>query len=394
MWLIAQIGDHMVEYTPLARWIWQQADWPKFHWNLEQLQVQLALAHKSLGALQGRMGSLSSGLDSESALDALLQNIITSSAIEGETLNAASVRSSLAKRLGISVDTQIPISSKTEGLAELMLDAIQHCHQPLSLERLQQWHSWLFPDDQPRLINLRVGQLRGYEPMQVVSGRLDKPHIHFEAPPRDILEQELSLFINWFNLPGDNSVDPLVRAAITHLWFITLHPFDDGNGRITRALTDMALAQADAQSIRLFAMSSSILEKRAEYYSILEQTQRGNLDITAWIIWFLQTLICSLQAANKLIDATLSKKRFWQHFAEENFLPEQRKVLNRLLDGGEKGFEDGISAAQYQKVAKVSKASATRHLTDLLNKGCLQKTLAGGRSTRYRVAEFCGLGSE
>jgi Fic family protein len=355
---------------------------------LEQLQVQLAFAHKSLGALQGRMGSLSSGLDSESALDALLQNIITSSAIEGETLNAASVRSSLAKRLGISVDTQIPISSKTEGLAELMLNAIQHCHQPLSLERLQQWHCWLFPDDQPRLVNLRVGQLRGHEPMQVVSGRLDKPHIHFEAPPRDTLEQELNLFINWFNLPSDNSVDPLVRAAITHLWFITMHPFDDGNGRITRALTDMALAQADAQSIRLFAMSPSILDNRAEYYRVLELTQRGGLDVTPWIIWFLQTLICSLQTANKLIDATLTKKRFWQHFSDENFLPEQRKVLNRLLDGGEKGFEDGISAAQYQKVAKVSKASATRHLTDLLNKGCVQKTLAGGRSTRYKVTEF------
>lgn len=378
----------MVEDTPLARWIWQQTDWPKFHWNLEPLQVHLALAHKSLGALQGRMGSLNSGLDSDSALDALLQNIITSSAIEGETLNAASVRSSLAKRLGISVDSHIPISSKTEGLAELMLNAIQDCHQPLSLERLQQWHSWLFPDDQPRLVHLRVGQLRGYEPMQVVSGRLDKPHIHFEAPPRDILEEELGLFIHWFNVPRDNSLDPLVRAAITHLWFITLHPFDDGNGRITRALTDMALAQADAQSIRLFAMSSSILEKRSEYYRILEQTQRGDLNITAWIIWFLQTLNSSLQEANKLIDATLTKKRFWQHFSDENFLPEQRKVLNRLLDGGEKGFEDGISAAQYQKVAKVSKASATRHLTDLLNKGCLQKTLAGGRSTRYIVTEF------
>ena len=375
----------MIEYTPLNSWIWQQADWPKFHWSLERLQAHLGDANKSLGVLLGRMGGLGSGLDSESALDALLQNIITSSAIEGESLNAASVRSSLAKRLGLSTDAQIPISSKTEGLAELMLDAIQNCHQPLSLARLQQWHCWLFPDDQPRLVNLRIGQLRGDEAMQVVSGRLDKPRVHFEAPPRDLLEQELSLFINWFNLPSDSTVDPLIRAAITHLWFITLHPFDDGNGRITRALTDMALAQADAQSIRLFAMSSSILDNRAEYYRILEQAQRGDLDVTSWIIWFLQTLNCSLQEANKLIDVTFNKNRFWQRFAEENFLPEQRKVLNRLLDGGEKSFEGGISAAQYQKVAKVSKASATRHLTDLLNRGCLQKNSAGGRSTRYQV---------
>jgi Fic family protein len=383
-------GD-MTEYTPLARWIWQHAEWPRFHWDLAQLQTHLGDAHKSLGMLLGRMGSLHSdtgaNVDSESALDTLLQNIITSSAIEGETLNAASVRSSLAKRLGISADIHIPISSKTEGLAELMLDAIQACQQPLSLERLAQWHRWLFPDDQPRLVSLRVGQLRGDEPMQVVSGRLDNPHIHFEAPPRIVLDQALADFIDWFNQPSKGALDPLIRAAITHLWFITLHPFDDGNGRITRALTDMALAQADAQSIRLFAMSASILAKRADYYRILEQSQRGDLDVTAWIIWFLQTLNSSLQEAHKLIDATFSKKRFWQRFAQENFLPEQRKVLNRLLDGGEKSFEDGISAAQYQKVTKVSKASATRHLTDLLSKGCLQKTASGGRSTRYKIKD-------
>ncbi|MES2822952.1 MAG: DUF4172 domain-containing protein [Pseudomonadota bacterium] len=265
----------MTEYIPPNRWIWQHADWPKFHWRLEQLQIRLADANKNVGILLGRMGSLNPGMDSESALDTLLQNILTSSAIEGETLQSASVRSSLAKRLGISTDLQIPISSKTEGLAELMLDAIQHCQQPLSLARLEQWHRWLFPDDKPRLINLRVGQLRGDEPMQVVSDRLDKPRIHFEAPPKAALDKELAQFIAWFNLPSDGVVDPLIRAAVTQLWFITLHPFDDGNGRITRALTDMTLAQADAQSIRLFAMSSSILGNRADYYRILEQTQRA-----------------------------------------------------------------------------------------------------------------------
>jgi Fic family protein len=380
----------MIEYSSSNRWIWQQPDWPKFHWRSELLHIHLSEANKSLGILLGRMGNLNTDLDSESALDTLLQNILTSSAIEGETLNAASVRSSLAKRLGISAEVHIPTSSKTEGLAELMLDAIRNCQDPLSLERLQRWHYWLFPDDQPRLIKLRVGQLRGDEPMQVVSGRIDKPQIHFEAPPREPLDSELTKFIDWFNQPKNNEVDPLIRAAITHLWLITLHPFDDGNGRITRAVTDMALAQADAQSIRLFSMSSSILDNRADYYRTLEQTQRGDLDITTWIIWFLQTLTKSLQAANKIIDATLNKKHFWQRFAQENFLPEQRKVLNRLLDGGKKGFEAGISAAQYQKVAKVSKASATRHLTDLVNKGCLQKTESGGRSTRYKITQQRG----
>ncbi len=378
----------MTEYTPADRWIWQQSDWPKFHWNLEALHSELGAANRCMGVLVGRMGSTSAGLDAQSALEALLHNIVTSSAIEGEALNTASVRSSLAKRLGVKEGGPGQTSSKTEGLAELTLDAIHNCRQPLSVARLAQWHGWLFPDDQPRLVSLRVGELRGEEPMQVVSGRLDKPRLHFEAPPRHRLEQELAVFIDWFNQPATAATCPFIRAAITHLWFITLHPFDDGNGRMARALTDMALAQGDTQSIRLFAMSSSILDRRAEYYRILEKTQRGGLDITDWIKWFLQTLTLSLQAASHTIEATFMKQRFWQAFANEEFLPGQRKVLNRLLDGGENGFAEGISAGQYQKVAKVSKASATRHLVDLLNRGCLQKTSAGGRGTRYRLMEF------
>jgi Fic family protein len=375
----------MSEYIGLQRWIWQQADWPNFHWRIEDLQFQLRDANKSIGVLHGRIGSMHVHLDAAAALDTLLRNIVASSAIEGEALDVASVRSSLAKRLGIAADVDIPISSKTEGLAELMLDAIEHYQQPLALEQLLQWHRWLFPDDQPRLVHLRVGQLRGDEPMQVVSGRLDKPCVHFVAPPRTLLEKELAQFIDWFNQPINDAYDPLIRAAITHLWFVTLHPFEDGNGRITRALTDRALAQADAQSMRLFAMSTSILAHRADYYRILEKTQRGDLDITQWIECFLKTLVHSVQTADKTIEVIFAKKRFWQKFADESFLPQQRKVLNRLLDGGEKGFADGISAAQYQKVAKVSKATATRHLTDLLAKGCIQTNAQGGRSTRYNI---------
>jgi Fic family protein len=200
--LTAALGTSMVEYLPPNQWIWRQADWPQFRWRLEFLQPHLSETHKNLGMLLGRMGGLATGLDSESALDALLQNILTSSAIEGEALNAASVRSSLAKRLGIANEAHIPITSKTEGLAELMLDAIQNCQQPLTTARLMQWHRWLFPDDQPRLVTLGIGQLRGEEPMQVVSGRLDKPHVHFEAPPSAVLEESLSDFIHWFNQPN------------------------------------------------------------------------------------------------------------------------------------------------------------------------------------------------
>lgn len=380
----------MTNYTPPYRWIWQQADWPDFHWDDAQVQPLLREVHTNLGVLLGRAGNVVGDLDGAAALNALLQNIITSSAIEGEELNAESVRSSLARRLGIRLDDELThaTSTRTEGLAELMMDAVQNTQVPLSLERLLKWHRWLFPDDEPRLISIRVGQLRGDEPMQVVSGRIDKPKIHFEAPPRNVLDEQLASFIDWFNQSNTPSLDPLVRAAITHFWFITLHPFDDGNGRITRALTDLALAQADAQSIRLYAMSAAILASRSDYYRILEKSQTGNLNITEWLEWFLLTLNTTLRMALVTINRTLQKRRFWQQFHTNNFLAEQRKVLNRLLDGGERGFEGGISAAQYQKVAKVSKATATRHLSDLLDKGCLQKLPGGGRSTRYQIANI------
>lgn len=224
--------------------------------------------------------------------------------------------------------------------------------------------------------------------MQVVSGRLDRPTIHFEAPPREQLDRELAYFMDWFNQSRlDLSLDPLLRAGISHLWFLTLHPFDDGNGRLARALTDLALTQADQQSIRLYAISNTILQKRAEYYRLLEETQKGNSDITVWLNWFLMILIESVENSLAQIERTLAKSRFWLKHRETDLSQEQKKVLNRLLDGGEKGFEHGINASQYQKVAKVSKATATRHLTDLLEKGLLKKTEQGGRSTRYLIAD-------
>jgi len=224
--------------------------------------------------------------------------------------------------------------------------------------------------------------------MQVVSGRLDKQTVHFEAPPRDQLEQELDEFITWFNQSYQQSdLDPLLRAAITHFWFVTLHPFDDGNGRITRALTDMALAQADSQSIQLYAMSVAILDNRKSYYQILEQSQSFDSanDLTPWLLWFFDALDASLNNAMNIIDGTLLKTQFWRLHHDSGLSVEQVKVLNRLLDGGEKGFVDGISASQYQKVAKVSKATATRHLAGLLEKECIEKLAGGGRSTRYRL---------
>src|SRR5690554_2230280 len=237
-------------------------------------------------------------------------------------------------------------------------------------------------------INQSVLLWRSEEPMQVVSGRLDKPKVHFEAPPRSVLEEEMTAFLSWFEASRHApTLDPLLRAGIAHFWFVTLHPFEDGNGRLARAIADRALAQADRQSIRLYTMSAAILGARQDYYRILETSQRGTTDLSDWLVWFLDTLLQTLHNALAGIERTLAKTRFWQRFADAGLSSGQNKVLNRLLDDGERGFENGISAAQYQKVAKVSKATATRHLSDLLHKGCLKKLPGGGRSTRYQIAD-------
>ena len=371
-----------------AHWIWQQPDWPDFNWQAERLAPLLRECVQMQGRLLGMAGSVGDSMSAQSELDALLQNIVTSSAIEGEQLNVGSVRSSLARRLGLEWVDRDSVSQRSEGLAQLMLDATHGFDEPLTLARLLEWHTWLFPAEEAMFSArpILVGTLRGDEPMQVVSGRLDRPTVHFEAPPRQGLEQQIERFLSWFEASRDQvSLDPLLRAGIAHFWFVTLHPFDDGNGRLTRTITDLALAQGEAQAIRFYAMSASILEDRAGYYRILESSQKTTLDITEWLTWFLQTLLRSLQQAITRIDSVLGKTRFWQAHRESDLSAEQIKVLNRLLDGGERGFEQGLSAGQYQAVAKVSKATATRHLAELLDKGCLQRLPGGGRSTRYKI---------
>ena len=367
-------------HTSDTLWIWQQHDWPKFTWDESKLASHLRHLHYQQGLL---VGSSEPDHSLEQQLDALLKNLVCSSAIEGEALNAQSVRSSLAKRLGLHSDAPYPTSLRSEGLAEMMMDAITQLDQPLTIKQLYQWHTWLFPESDVWVGRIRVGQLRGDEPMQVVSGRIDRPTIHFEAPPRMGLEQHVQQFLDWFNDSVQrHNLDPLLRAAIAHLWFVTLHPFDDGNGRITRALTDRALAQGDAKSIRLYAMSVAILDHRQGYYDILEQTQRGGLDITDWLLWFCQILTETIDSALAQVQQTLQKTRFWHRHHLTELLLEQKKVLNRMLDGD---FADGISAAKYQAVGRVSKPTATRHLSDLVEKGCLKKQEGGGRNTRYAL---------
>ncbi|ASK19746.1 MULTISPECIES: Fic family protein [unclassified Halomonas] len=366
-------------------YIWEQRNWPRFEWDEPALRPTLDALRLLQGRVLGKAEAVHGQADLDVEMDALIQNAIRTSEIEGERLDVGSVRSSVARQLGLE---QAGVSARTtpesEALVELLLQSTHQLDEPLSREQLCLWQSMLFVQGPGVLGNVRVGELRGDHPMQVVSGRLDQPNVHFEAPPRGQLEAELDAFITWFNQPPQG-LDGLVRAGITHLWLITLHPFDDGNGRVTRAVTDRALAQAERQSVRFYSLSAAIMSRRRAYYDYLESTQKGSLDITPWLLWFLDTLKEALEQALLRIDRVLMKATFWQRHATTVLNERQIKVLNRLLDTAGEGFEQGINARKYQSLAKVSKATATRDLAELLEKGCLSKLPGGGRSTRYTV---------
>lgn len=374
------------------RWIWQHPEWPRFRWQADALAPLLRQVTLAQGALLGRARGSEPALQAEFTLDALLRNLIDSSAIEGEPLNVGSVRSSLARRLGLEAGG--PVEAGSEGLAQIMCDATANLDAPLDAARLWQWHAWLFAGEEAFLgRRLRIGDWRGADTRQVVSGRLDRPTVHFEAPPRDGLDARIDAFLDWFAASRtDAALDPLLRAALAHFWFVTLHPFEDGNGRIARALTDLALAQGERQSIRFYAMSVAILTERKRYYAELEAAQQMRtadaLDLTPWLQWFLHTLLQAIENAAAQIERVLGKSRFWREHDAQALSAEQVKVLNRLLDGarpGRGGFEQGISARQYQALTQVSKATATRHLADLVARGCLYRLPGGGRSTRYQI---------
>ncbi|MEX1664493.1 Fic family protein [Zhongshania arctica] len=365
---------------------WQQGTAPAFRWREETLRPQLERVRLQQGRLLGQSESLST--ENQAAhLDALVQTALRTSEIEGEKLDAASVRSSVVRHLGLEQAAFVG-TPKTEALVKLLIDASSNIHQALSQNTLCQWQAALFPEA-PELQTLYTpvlkGQLRSDAPMQVISGRMDKPTVHFEAPPRQGLEDELQRFTQWFNKPSAD-VDALLRAAIAHLWLITLHPFDDGNGRVTRAVTDRALAQAESNSIRYYSLSAAIMARRKEYYEQLEQAQKGDLEITPWLQWFLSVLEDAIAKGLQRFERVLNKTRFWQQHAQTVLSERQIKVLNRLLDTQGEEFIQGISASKYQAVAKVSKATATRELADLVQKNCLAKLSGGGRSTRYALA--------
>lgn len=373
----------------MKKWVWQKADWTNFKWDEKLFAAKLRILHKKIGQLVGE--SKASPDTDALPLDILLTNLVASSLIEDEKLNVRSLKSSLARRLGVSEENPAPLQDKTEGLANIMVDAVNNHKAPLTMERLLQWHNWLFQtidrfDYEAQKI--KVGELRGNEePMQVVGGSLygTTTKVYFEAPEGgEHLQGLMSEFLEWFNRSRDDEMlDPLLRAALAHFWFVTLHPFEDGNGRITRVITDLALAQMDHQSIRLYAMSVAIHENRSGYYEVLEKCQNNTYTINEWLAWFLDTLENSLDRSLMRLERTITRAKFWNSYSHIEFNEAHKKVLNRLLNGEENDFPLGISASQYQKVTKVSKATATRHLTELLENDVLHKLEGGGRSTRY-----------
>jgi len=363
-------------------YIWELQEWPQFTWNRERLAEPLAAVRHKQGILIGHMGALGFNLRQEAVLQTLTSDVLKSSEIEGERLDAEQVRSSIARRLGIDIGALKPADRNVEGVVEMMLDAMRHFNEPLSAERLFGWHASLFPTGRSGMHKILVGAWRDDSTgrMQVVSGPMGKEHVHFEAPPASHLEKDMQAFLDWFNVDPD--VDPVMKAAVAHLWFVTIHPFDDGNGRIARAITDMALARSENSSQRFYSMSAQVRQERGEYYEILERTQKGTLDITPWMEWFLDCLGRAIDGAQTTLSAVLRKARFWESVAAVAINERQRLVLNRLLDG----FEGKLTTSKYAKLTKSSQDTALRDIQQLVEHGILVRNPEGGRSTSYTLA--------
>ena len=365
----------------MKAFIHQQENWPTFRWKTDEFVNLLSEVRNLQGRILGRMESLGFELRNEAALKTLTLDVLKTTEIEGEILNHDQVRSSIARKLGIDIAGSVESDRSVDGIVEVMLDATQNFLKPLTADRLFDWHAALFPTGRSSMYKITVANWRedSTGPMQVVSGAMGKEKIHFQAPDSSLLQSEMDSFLDWFNEKGD--IDLVVKAAVAHLWFVTIHPFDDGNGRIARALTDMLLAQSDESKQRFYSMSAQIRLERREYYAILEKTQNGNLDITNWIKWFLNCLINALKSTDIVLSRILYKADFWNKHAKTEFNERQKKLLSRVLDG----FEGKLTSSIWAKIAKCSKDTAIRDINDLINKNILQKERAGGRSTNYEL---------
>lgn len=365
----------------MGHYIYQKDNWPNFIWNNDEFVNLLSEARNLQGRLIGKMESLGIELRDEALLETLTLDVLKSSEIEGKLLNPEQVRSSIAQRLGMEFAGVIMSDRNVDGMVEMMIDATKNCFEPITTERLFDWHAALFPTGRSGVFKITVADWRKDTsgPMQVVSGLVGKEKVHFQAPDAVLIEMEMNRFVKWFN--EESKIDLVIKAAVAHLWFVTIHPFQDGNGRITRALTDMLLARSDKSTQRFYSMSAQIRIERKEYYQILEKTQKGDLDISEWIKWFLSCLINALKSTDTVLTRVLLKADFWNRNSKTIFNERQNKVLNKLLDG----FEGKLTSMKWAKFTKCSKDTAIRDINDLINKDILQKESAGGRSTNYEL---------
>lgn len=363
-------------------YIWQLDNWPNFSWNDQSLARLLTRTHREQGRLLGKMEALGFELRNEANLQNLTQEVVKSSEIEGEKLDSDMVRSSIARRLGMDIAGLVPADRKVEGVVEMMLDATRNYTAPLTSERLHAWNAALFPSGFSGLRVIIAGQWRtdAHGPMQVVSGPLGREKVHFEAPPATEIESEIDRFLSWFNT--NTTLDPLLKAGIAHLWFVTIHPFEDGNGRIARAVTEMALARGEDTQQRAYSMSSQIRKERNEYYALLESTQKSSLDLTSWLEWFLDFLSRAVDDAQSRLNVALSKARFWDRFGKEALNERQIKVLQRVM---REDWQGNLTSSKWAKIADCSQDTAGRDIKDLIGRGALTKNIGGGRSTNYSI---------
>lgn len=359
-------------------YIWQHPTWAEFTWDSSRLITLLSEVRNLEGKIEGMMSGLGFDVQSKTSLDVMTEDVLRSSEIEGVMLNQDRVRSSIARHLGIDTAGLPQPDHYTEGIVQVMLDAVRHHDKPLTNERLFNWHSAIFPTGRSGMYPITVGAYRiGYEPMQVVSGAMGKEKVHYEAPPSDAVPAMMDEFITWVN--NESKIDPVLKAAIAHLWFVVIHPFDDGNGRLARTITDMLLAKADGLPFRFYSMSAEILRKKKSYYEALEKTTTGPIDITHWIEWFLQTMKTAILRSENTVTHIVQKTLFWQRNKEIAMNERQIKVINLLWDG----FEGKLTSSKWAKITKTSQATALRDIADLINKGILAVASDGGRSTNY-----------
>jgi len=363
-------------------YIHELPDWPHLHWDRERLAEPLAAVRHRQGRLIGHMEALGFKLQQEAVLETLTTDVLKTSEIEGEKLDAEQVRSSVARRLGMDIGALKPADRNVEGVVEMMLDATRRYDQHLSAERLFDWHASLFPTGRSGMVRIRVGAWRDDStgPMEVVSGPLGKERVHFEAPAAGRIDHEMKAFLDWFDT--NDGTDAVMRAGLAHLWFVTIHPFDDGNGRIARAIADMTLARSENSPQRFYSMSAQIRQERNAYYDILERTQKGTVDITRWMEWFLGCLGRAIDGAQGALAGVLAKARFWDNARSVPLNERQRLILNHLLDG----FEGKLTTQKYAKLAKCSHDTALRDIAFLVERGVLVRNAAGGRSTSYDLA--------